>query len=441
MKSFKEYYICEAFLLPPRNFLLFLKNTKKKLEEWQKSVQPLLDEYKKYKDDEEFEDAIDRVFREIDYRDVEDLVKWASLKKSTHGDLITKYNDDYDWFVRMWEAEEKTAQYWTSCINSIIHTFRAEVKGEYGAAINFKNFDDLVNRLDERRKNIEGSFEDEAEYRGYPKEQITFVLNLIEKLQELKSIIFDIYKKLYAYENRPRREEDEPFREPKEDVEIMYHASVSATQLKEKGFQKEFKKEASMGLGGSNSIKRGKEYHDNAISFTYDLYIAKEIARCLKETVMIAKGEVKWTDIREWSEKEKIWDKVWDYAKSSHGWMTPDEFKSPEYQERVARIKKHNETHPKSQMTYHEPPEWTPYNVFLIYRYYLTFTKKRYDPLFFGTDEKFINFMTTVNYSDVGVIEAKVDLSGDKVEGAHMIGEKEIRVLPEQVLEITRIIK
>lgn len=67
----------------------------------------------------------------------------------------------------------------------------------------------------------------------------------------------------------------------------MYHVTANATTLMRSGFKTDINQEVE-GLGGQNTDSAGQA----AISFTVDLYVAKEVARPLKEAIMIAKWQV-----------------------------------------------------------------------------------------------------------------------------------------------------
>lgn len=183
------------------------------------------------------------------------------------------------------------------------------------------------------------------------------------------------------------------------EVETLYHASINALPLAQSGFSLDVPETA--GIGGSQSDKSGKP----SISFTSDLYVAIQIARALKESVMIAKGKITFADILGWSEKEKIKDKVLDTYRVIQGRMK----KSPSV-----------------------------LDTFNLYRFYLAHSN-RYDPKFFNITLPVIRKWIRVKESDIGVIEAKVDMTNPNI--SYLASMQEYRIPPESVVGITRVIK
>jgi len=188
----------------------------------------------------------------------------------------------------------------------------------------------------------------------------------------------------------------------RQDVETLYHASINARKLLQSGFDRSLPNESSSaGLGGSQSIGGGRR----GISFTDDLYVAKEIARVLKEVVMVARGDVGWNQIMGWvarSGKER--QILAHYANYRAEGGFDDEEKA-----------------------------------MALYLSYLNFSG-RYDPKFFGVGgpKGMVAKFKGVNIRDVGYIVARVDLTDpDIVYGS---GEREWRVPPEAVLKVTKFV-
>lgn len=184
-----------------------------------------------------------------------------------------------------------------------------------------------------------------------------------------------------------------------EEVETLYHASIDAVPLSKTGFSAEVPDTA--GIGGSQSDKSGRP----AISFTSDLYVANQVARALKEAVMIAKGKITFANILDWSSREGIKSKVVDAYRTSYG-----------------EFKKTNSA----------------INTFNLYRMYLAFSK-RYDPLFFNITTPVLKKWANTRDSDIGVVEAKVDMTNPDI--SYLSNMQEYRVPPESVISITRVIK
>ena len=185
-----------------------------------------------------------------------------------------------------------------------------------------------------------------------------------------------------------------------EDTEPLYHASVDAkTIFRRKAF--ETKVPEVKGLGGAQGDKRGRP----AISFTSDLYVAKEIARTLKEAIMIARGEVTATDVLDWSRRHGIYNDVDRAFKSNHGQLDP-------------------------KKTHH---------VMNLYRLFLTFHKTRYNPLFFGDMAELMRRFKKQKTSDVGVLVCQVDMRNKDI--AYLSSMHEYRVPPEAVVSVDKLIR
>lgn len=190
---------------------------------------------------------------------------------------------------------------------------------------------------------------------------------------------------------------DDDWKPPMEAVERMYHASVDAKQIGRKGFDKVVP--STKGLGGSQSDKS----HKNAISFTSDLYVAKEVMRSLKEAIMVARGDVKAHQILEWAEKARIKDKVLDSAFMPSGKREPND----------------------------------PVVAFAYYMSYLSWSK-RYDPGFFGVPSKFVSIFKSLNPRDVGIVVAQVNTKHPDI--TFYPAMQEYRVPPEAVVEVEKVI-
>ena len=186
----------------------------------------------------------------------------------------------------------------------------------------------------------------------------------------------------------------EELRPPSEDVETLYHASVNAAALLSKGFDPSGKHETE-GLGGSQT----------GISFTSDLYIAKEIGRALKITAMIARGEVKAADVLRWSKVDGVLDDVKAAYASNVGGPMGD---------------------------------WNPEKTMALYEFYLAFNNA-YNPVFMGNKKDLLRRLKGKNPRGIGVIEAKVDMSHPDIE--YLSAEYEYRVPPEAVLSVDRILR
>jgi hypothetical protein len=189
-----------------------------------------------------------------------------------------------------------------------------------------------------------------------------------------------------------RSESQSSLNEPK----TLYHATANATSIFNSGFKLDAAE--TQGIGGSTSIRNGSP----GISFTSDLYVAKEIARCLKEAILIAKGYTNGYNILSWS-------------------TMPDEI-----------LKSNESINGKSDLTSIE-------GSFDLYKVYLALDPSRYDPLFFIHSSKMAKIFGSKNEEDVGIIVAKVNLSKDEYE--YLNSMHEYRVTASKVISVEKIIK
>lgn len=224
-----------------------------------------------------------------------------------------------------------------------------------------------------------------AEYIDFKKYIKEYVLPKMERLMQRRYAQTD---KDMAHKNIER-------------TETLYHATANAPEIFRNGFKTNFN-QTSEGIGGSNLDKGGKP----AISFTADLYVAKEIARCLKEAIMIAKGELDIYDIKTMALQEGTHKQIVD---------TMPFFGKEENLEGLE-----------------------PKDVFEYYRLYLMYSPKRYDPLFFDS-RGLMNIFKTKNVEDVGVLVCKVDMTDPNI--LYLSSMEEFRVNPKNVVSIEEILR
>jgi len=194
---------------------------------------------------------------------------------------------------------------------------------------------------------------------------------------------------------------------PSGDVETMYHASVNAKEILRKGFSDTAPPER-IGLGGSVATRSMTGLSADAISFTYDLRVAKEIARAFKEVTMAARGELKAATILSWAKREGI---------------ERDVFLS--YQSPFNGTKDMN----------------APHDAVAMYLSYIAWQKRRYNPGFFKDSSSLQKSLSKINPNNIGVVVAKVDMAKARKEGrTHLSAEREIRILPSDIVSIERVI-
>lgn len=199
---------------------------------------------------------------------------------------------------------------------------------------------------------------------------------------------------------------------PHEKTETLYHASANAKELAAKGFSKEMPERG--GIGGSQSTK---DFNVKGVSFTSDLYVAKEIARSLKEVIAIANGEIKWHQVERW-----ISDAGLDPVEVAKNANIRSRRKPEKYREKWDNwgSAKANKDDPAA--------------VFGLYRAYMLYAStknKRYDPLYFNVS---INTFKGLDPANVGVVKATVDMTDKKISYAPAM--QEYRVPPASISSV-----
>ena len=238
-----------------------------------------------------------------------------------------------------------------------------------------------------------------------------------------------------------------------QDLETLYHASVNARQLAQSGFSLTMPEgDSSAGLGGSQSTGGGKK----GVSFTEDAYVAKEIARVLKEVAMIARGEVKATEILDWASRSGQLSRIIDWYGQNYSNM--DRMKERLVVEgKTIRAERYglNQAHlddvkagrseldPKLTSTWAPVPLYEvlgsdPVTAMGLYLSYLNFSG-RYDPKFFGVGPKgLVARFKGLNPKNIGYITATINMADPHI--TYGKGEREFRVPPEAILSVDRFI-
>lgn len=225
------------------------------------------------------------------------------------------------------------------------------------------------------------------------------IKEFFERIQYDKDKIDTLAKRITKASYAQR---DSDMRPEHDDVELLYHTTANATQLEANGFHPDGPLGVE-GLGGSQGDNSGKA----ATSFTSNLYIAKEILRCLKEAIMIAKGELHMRDVLRMSDEAGIYEEM---------------------------IKKY-----RLEMA---DKDETPAVVFDFYRYYLAHAEsgsKRYNPLFFGMPETLVAGLVKKNVEDCGILVCKVDMTNPDV--SYEMGMDEFRAPAKAILSIEKVLK
>jgi hypothetical protein len=184
-------------------------------------------------------------------------------------------------------------------------------------------------------------------------------------------------------------------------VETLYHASINATDILANGFSAEVPSDG--GLGGSQSDKSGAK----AVSFTPDLYTAKEIARSLKEAVAIMHGTFTGTMLMREIQADP------DATTILSAWKKNTGTEAQDLSDEV--------------------------NVFILYSIYLKHSRNRFDPLYFGNKRRMAEAFKSADPKKVGVVVASVDMTNPDI--LYLPGENELRVPPRAVVSVDKVIR
>ena len=180
-------------------------------------------------------------------------------------------------------------------------------------------------------------------------------------------------------------------------------------------------------LGGDTS---------GGISFTADLKIANEIARCLKETILIAQGKIKASDIIRLVKA----DRNFRHPSSDNRLWPLDDFIGTAKNNKSIREKERvnpelvNTMRSLFSKSYYQIQELSsPKQVFEMYKRYLAYTRKRYNPVFFGVD---IESFVRLDVNNTGVLASKVDMS-KTINYLHSM--EEYRIPKESILKTWKV--
>ena len=203
-------------------------------------------------------------------------------------------------------------------------------------------------------------------------------------------------KAKYTEFMRPKEYQGNPVKPNHDDVETLYHTSLYASEIAEKGFEPSTPKDR-VGLGRAE---------ENVISFTHDLYTAKEIRRCFIEMWMIANGELKFNQILDWAKRDGHYDRTDVKTRKEYIRHTNDPIAD------TARL----------------------------YQFYIYFR----DPEMIRTNPVIMNLESTVQKlighpkESIGILACEVRLNQKEIYRSTV--EKEFRVPPSQVISIKRIL-
>jgi len=315
-----------------------------------------------YRDSEDIPRLLDTIKKQDEARSQLDFIKYLVKDFERIAEELKKHRDR-GVLAGLLGAKNWVDQTW------------AEYAGEYGP---YKEYvEEGLKRLE--RKDFE-------EIDRYLRDFDTVTKLVTEAKDRVMQVHTQAYQKYYDAEWMPEHEK----------IETLYHTSVHATSLYRGGFEKRVP--GPKGLGGAQSDKCGKP----AISFTSDLYVAKEVMRGLKEAIMVAKGQVRLKHVIEWAKKAGVGSPV---------------LKS-------IQLNKYGDD---------------PAGVMFAYREYMGLQTKRYNPLFFGDMRQLMKDFKQLNPKDVGILVCDVDM-GNKCIG-YIATMQEYRVPPDAVVKIKKLIK
>ena len=182
----------------------------------------------------------------------------------------------------------------------------------------------------------------------------------------------------------------ESYRPEHDEVETLYHATAFMTEILRDGFQAE-KPIDRKGLGNFG--------HQESISFTHDLEVARNIMRSFKEIWMITHGQLTGRQIMGWAQAEGIEDQV------KQGWR--------------------NETSAPLPLATSDPKQ-----IVKLYRFWQWFTKLRQNPVMTSPWEM-VDVLQDRSLKDIGVLSCRVKLEDTD---AYQFAEAEFRLSADRVL-------
>lgn len=175
------------------------------------------------------------------------------------------------------------------------------------------------------------------------------------------------------------------------EIETLYHASAFIPEILRDGFSVE-KPTERIGIGNFGQ--------QQTISFTHDLEIARNIMRAFKELWMIAHGKLTGSQIIGWARAEGIEDGIKKSWGGIEGGPLPINRNS------------------------------NPHEVAKLYRYWLSYSKLRSDPMLTYPWE-IADMLKNRKLSDIGVLSCEVRL---EQTDEYMVGESEFRLTADRVL-------
>jgi len=380
---------------PQQYFNNWIKRLRKVIQEAKKLERPLTSGGKQITD-EFFQDSP----LWIGIEDLKRLFTGDDWSKGSLDGLLQNvegFVTELDWANKEESSSYDRRQWWGHLQNSL-KFFQNDLNTGH---VNY-----VLRDVNDKASELRGFAQDQERYYvedGLPKGFSDNLFRLVSLIEQAKEITQEAKPKLdelvRLYLTGWERSDDA--RPPSESIETLYHTSVRARQLYSSGFSPTVPKME--GLGGSQTDKSGKP----AISFTSDLYVAKEIMRTLREAILVAKGQVRADHILDWAKRAGIRDRVLDTFRGIKGDLD-------------LKRKDH---------------------VMELYRIYLTYYAEkgtRYNPLFFGDMEALMQKFKGMSPRDVGVLVCSVNMTDPNI--SYLPSMHEYRVAPKNVVSIDRII-
>lgn len=385
LETWREYCVDEIIQHPPRDIRAMLKIIKSNVVKTTTLFDEITQIITQISDGDMLQD-LEASLRPINFSDIERM-------RDTVQEISTMLLEKIGWYYQF----VNDPQYRMKTLKYLSDSFEYAEKRRNNVAWYVQemnnNFDEIAEKL-----------QDHYEYY-----QDQFSLKLLEKLRELPNV-FAKFVGVWRYKDSllelarinsvaSYTSHASDVRPPSEAVEILYHASVNARKIYENGFNKEIPDIG--GLGGSQMDQQ----RNKAISFTSDLYVAKEIARSLKESIMIAQGKYKLPSLLNAIKHDSENENILNYFKSAQGYDMPKDV----------------------------------YDIFELYRTYLSLSSQRYNPMYFGDVNGMVDYFAAQSYKNVGVLKCKVDMTDPDI--LYLYSMHEYRVKPDSVISIEGMIQ
>lgn len=374
---------------PPRELGKYLKILDRKLSGAVKTLDKALDTLLKSSVEEDMAYWLKETSDyEVDYYDLETMRGYQKKLQ----EYVQKTKDDLGFIERSDNAQDRRRGLdWLH--SSTKYTIE-----------DLERWDRLQRGLSQKQDQMIRGFTEHGYDEYLPRRVLEALKVLAPTMKSVDRILADADEKLGELLEMTRRRwhTEDPYKPEHENVETLYHATTEARELMRSGFRsgEHF---SGIGLGGGGGLAEGQA----GLSFTSDLWIAKEIMRVFKETKMIADGKVKAVDIMDWARRSNIADQVAEMYTSLRGGTWKD--------------------------------AQSPGAVFALYEVYLAYAD-RYNPVFYrGDKEKFMRKFKGVKKNDIGVLVADVDMTNPDI--MYFAAEREFRIPPEAIIDIKKVIK